>query len=162
MISFIEPYTLKLRLSVINILFTLLVVGIIIAYNEGSIINETNKIFIMMMIAVYGIIYFIITRNKIYFDEEGITQNSLIIRNRKIYWSEIVSSRVFLRFGGKNGKFVWETKSETGKLISFSTSLYSRGEIKKFADAIMSKRPETITDKRTIQITEGNFPWYIF
>ena len=139
MITYIEPYTLKPRLWIINILFTLLVVGIIIANNEGNFNSDTNKVFIVMMLALYGIIYFIITRNKISFNEEGITQNSLFIRNRIISWNEIISSKVFLRFGGKNSKFVWETKSTAGKSISFSTSLYSRDELKIFGSSTATK-----------------------
>ena len=162
MIAYIEPYTLKPRLWIINTLYALLIIGTIIANNEGSFNSDTNKVFIIMMLLIYGLIYFIITRNKIYFDEEGITQNSLFIRNRKFSWNEIVSSAVIFRFGGKSGHFKWETKSETGKSISFSVALYSREELKKFADALMEKCPATITDKRTIQISEGNFPWYIF
>lgn len=162
MFTYIEPYTLKLRLWMIHLSFALGVIGIIIVESKGNIDNEGNKIFLIMMALVYGVIYFIITRNKISVDEDGITQSSLFIKNRKLLWNEIISSEVIFRFRGKSGQYRWETKDKNGKSIAFSVSMYSRSELKIFADALSSKCPDAITGERTIKISQGNFPWYIF
>ena len=45
MIAYIEPYTLKPRLWIINTLYALLIIGTIIANNEGSFNSDTNKVF---------------------------------------------------------------------------------------------------------------------
>ena len=85
--------------------FALLSLGMIIAKSKDNTGSDVNIIFLVMMAALYGIIHFFITRNKISVDEEGITQSSLFIKNRKLLWNEILSSEIAFRFMGKSSKY---------------------------------------------------------
>ena len=142
--------------------FALLSLGMIIAKSKDNTGSDVNIIFLVMMAALYGIIHFFITRNKISVDEEGITQSSLFIKNRKLLWNEILSSEIAFRFMGKSSKYQWKTKDRDGKSIAFNISMYSRSDLKIFADALMTKCPGAITGEKTVRISQGNFPWYIF
>lgn len=107
-------------------------------------------------------IYYVLTKNKLIIDNDGITQQLFFRKQRELKWNEIKSSKLEWEYHMHGANLGWITTPFIGKAIRFETWFYSRKKLKLIAEALVQKCNTADIDKKIISMAEGKFPWYIF
>lgn len=122
----------------------------------------TDSLPIIIGLAVFLLLYFMLSKNKLIIDNDEITQQLFFGKQKTLKWNEIKSSNLNWNYHGHSADLSWVLNDFTGKKISIQTSSYSRKKIRIIAEALVEKCPQAVLDERIRNIASGKFPWYIF
>lgn len=124
--------------------------------------NDITSLLAAGGVMLFLFVYYMLSKSKLIIDNDGITQQLFLGKQKEILWKELTASSFQWHYHGHGASLQWEFTSITGKKIGFQSSGYSRTILREIAIALMGKRPDIVTDKRILRIAAGDFPWYIF
>lgn len=134
---------------------------LLVYLNDTGKIKDIDSLPVLIGLTVLILIYFLLSKNKLLIDNDGITQRSFFGRLKELKWNEIISSSINWSFHGHTADLSWEFIDFSGNLISIQTSYYSRNKLKLIAIVLLEKSQQALADERIKNIAAGKFPWYI-
>ncbi len=157
----IERQELHIRKWPLYFIAAVFVVFIIVLDRTGK-LGDIGLMLAAGGLVVFSILYFMLSKNKLIVDNDGITQQLFFGKQKVILWKNLVSSSFHWHYHGHGASLQWEFCGIDGKKIILQSSFYSRSSLRLLADALMDKRGEIVLDKRIKRMAENDFPWYIF
>lgn len=116
---------IRIRKSPLYIIGGILFLFIFILIDTNK-IKQKGSLVAAGGLLLFLVIYYLLSKLKLLIDQDGITQQLIFGKKRKIKWSEIKSSSLNWHFHGHGANLSWEITSFSGKPISLQTSFYSR------------------------------------
>lgn len=157
----IERHELHIRKWPLYFIAAVFVVFVIVLDRTGR-LGDIGSMLAAGGLVVFSILYFMLSKNKLIVDNDGITQQLFFGKQKVILWKNLVSSSFHWHYHGHGASLQWEFCGIDGKKIILQSSFYSRSSLRLLADALMDKRGEIVLDKRIKRMAENDFPWYIF
>ena len=158
---FIQRQEFTIRKWPLYFVAAVYILMLFIFYDSGK-LNEPSSLILLVSLALFGLLFFMLSKNKLVIDNDEITQHLFFGKQKVIKWKTLQSSVLNWHYHGHGADLSWSFTDEEGKTINIQTTAYSRNKLKAIAEALIAKAPQAVTDKRLKEIAAGKFPWYIF
>lgn len=159
--TFITRQEITIRKGPLYFIAAVFMSFLLILHEQGK-VNDGASIAAAIGLAIFGIIYYMLSKNKLVVDNDGLIHCLFFGKQKSMLWQDVKSSRLSWHFHGHGANIEWAIEPFSGRNISFQPSFYNRKNLRIIAEALVDKCPNAVIDQRIKKMAEGKFPWYIF